>query len=756
MNWFRSLRARILLALTPSQSAWHGAALGTFLITLALLAYLATGVIEPGRWTWLPAAIYIAIPLLLALIVGLLFPIAALMGKMPRLFRFALLWSLALWALALLLGPGALEGIWLPLYACAASILLGGGAWAWLSSRHRAERNRMAAAAAVIGFAALDALLIYVLLPSDTPRILPPKVWVDAAAQPKLDPTLDQPGPLNVQTLTYGSGSDLRRPQYAEAVALKTNPIDGSEYLSGWDGTLGWARTQYWGFGPEALPRNARVWYPDGPGPFPLLLIVHGNHSMEVSSEDGYEYLGQFLASHGYILASIDENFLNGSFLDISGITTTEILGENEARGIMLLEHLKLWREWNAAEGNPFFGKVDLDKIALIGHSRGGEAVSTAALFNRLAQHPDNGRDTFDYGFNIRSVIAIAPVDGQYWPTAASPHLDGVNYFVLQGQHDGDIRFNMGVDVYDRVKLEPGTGLVKASINVALANHGQFNRLWGDADISGIWKHLLNRGTLLPAEEQESIARATIRAFLDMTLKQDPDRRPLFERPFALAPWSPSSPALVQFATAEDQTLANFDEDIDLNTGTSPTTRIATEGLAAWKEERIKNRLAKRTNNAAVVAWTKPADDATPKPSYALSLAAPITGLTGESRLLLDVAPHPAPENLDVEEGISLKRDDNDPMDFTIELSDTNGNIATTTLSAQAPLLPLQEIRHWKRIVRDNMSLVESAFQTYAIPLNRFTPAGAQIDLSALANVRLRFDKSNSGAVYLDNVGVRN
>ena len=37
---------------------------------------------------------------------------------------------------------------------------------------------------------------------------------------------------------------------------------------------------------------NARVWYPDGPGPFPLALIVHGNHKMAEFSDPGYAISG--------------------------------------------------------------------------------------------------------------------------------------------------------------------------------------------------------------------------------------------------------------------------------------------------------------------------------------------------------------------------------------------------------------------------------------------------------------------------------
>src|SRR5690606_30096297 len=126
---------------------------------------------------------------------------------------------------------------------------------------------------------------------------------------------------------------------------------------------------------------------------------------MKDFSDPGYDYLGNLLASRGFILASIDENFLNGA-----------IRNENDARGWMLLKHLELWRELNDSAGGPFYRKVDMDRIALIGHSRGGEAVGHAAAFNRLAHYPDDATVTFDFGFGIRSLIAIAPVDGQYKP----------------------------------------------------------------------------------------------------------------------------------------------------------------------------------------------------------------------------------------------------------------------------------------------------------------------------------------------------
>ena len=52
-----------------------------------------------------------------------------------------------------------------------------------------------------------------------------------------------------------------------------------------------------------------------------------------------------------------------------------------------------------------------------MGHSRGGEAVADAAAFNDLTYYPDDASLKFDFGFDIKGVVSIAPVDGQYLPT---------------------------------------------------------------------------------------------------------------------------------------------------------------------------------------------------------------------------------------------------------------------------------------------------------------------------------------------------
>jgi dienelactone hydrolase len=200
-----------------------------------------------------------------------------------------------------------------------------------------------------------------------------------------------------------------------------------------------------------------------------------------------------------------------------------------------LLEHLKLWREWNQAAGNPFQGKVDLARIALMGHSRGGEAAATAALFNRLHYYPENANIRFDYGFAIQAVVAIAPADGQYKPAGQSRWIEDVSYLTLQGAQDADVSSFMGSRQWEHVRYtQPGSPWFKAErfkaeIYAYRANHGQFNTVWGRTDAGEPLSWFLNLKPLLAPEAQRRIAKTYIAAFLEATLKDRREYLPLFE-----------------------------------------------------------------------------------------------------------------------------------------------------------------------------------------------------------------------------------
>ncbi|MEA3461162.1 MAG: hypothetical protein U9R49_04720, partial [Bacteroidota bacterium] len=204
------------------------------------------------------------------------------------------------------------------------------------------------------------------------------KAWSMEAANLPAELEIDNPalpGPYRIDSLSYGWGRDKPRKEFGSRADLITEPVDGSSFLDGWDKLSGKLRTLYWKMGPDSLALNGRVWFPEGQGPFPLVLMVHGNHLDRDYSDSGYGYLGRHFASHGIIAVSVDENFLNGAWSDFSSGLETE----NDCRGWLLLKHLEQWREWNSCDTLPFYNKVDMDRVVLIGHSRGGEAVSVAS-----------------------------------------------------------------------------------------------------------------------------------------------------------------------------------------------------------------------------------------------------------------------------------------------------------------------------------------------------------------------------------------
>src|SRR6516164_7582335 len=156
-----------------------------------------------------------------------------------------------------------------------------------------------------------------------------------------------------------------------------------------------------WPFFNTNVPLNGHICVPHGRGPFPLAVFAHGNHNPFENSTPGYLYLCQLLASHGIIAATIDVNFLNGANF-----------GENDARAIIHLEHLRQFRSWNNTAAHPLRGKVDLNRILIVGHSRGGEAVGHASFFNRLAAIGpvvlDGSAGLGPYRFGLTAVATIA------------------------------------------------------------------------------------------------------------------------------------------------------------------------------------------------------------------------------------------------------------------------------------------------------------------------------------------------------------
>ncbi|WP_455714346.1 poly(ethylene terephthalate) hydrolase family protein [Anaerosporobacter sp.] len=228
------------------------------------------------------------------------------------------------------------------------------------------------------------------------------EAFVDAIAQ----------GEVEVASLEYGVG---------DSFDLQSNTYNLSLFAQRDSSLSGWVMDKYFDYDLKNAPITGKVWYPTTEKDCPVLFIVHGNHNYTTDSYLGYDYLGKYLASNGYVVVSVNENSCN------------QLGNENDGRAILLLENIKQVLKYNKDKTNPLYQKIDEENIAIAGHSRGGECVSTAYLFNGYDVYPDNGNIKFNYNFSIKSIIAIAPTADQYMPAQHEVSISDVNYLLIHG-----------------------------------------------------------------------------------------------------------------------------------------------------------------------------------------------------------------------------------------------------------------------------------------------------------------------------------
>lgn len=611
-------------------------------------------------------------------------------------------------------------------------------------SRGGRARGLLLTLAAAGAMALLAMLASWLAQPGVSDGPVQPAQAVAAAPIGEPDPSLR--GPYRVRTLNYGSGTDRRRPEFGANVALRTATVNARPFVKELEGFQASVRRRYWGFGPEAYPLNGRVWYPEGSGPFPLVLVVHGNYDMGSSSDRGLAWLGELLASRGMIVTSVDQNFLNMTLM-AGGLTR-----DTAARGWMLLEHLRLWRGWSASAGNPFHGRVDLDRIALIGHSRGGEAVAIAAAFNKMGYYPDDARVAFDYGFPIRAVVALSPTDGQSNPADRPVALENVDYLLLHGAHDGDVMQFAGDRQYNRVSFTGEGDRFKASVYIHRANHVQFNTVWGRADQPAPLGWFLNLHPLLAGEEQRRVAAVCISGFLEAALRGRRGYRALFHNDMAAAaPWLPRTTYVTRHEESSFRLLTDYEEDADVTTTSAPGGAVRAAGFSLWREQDARLRKTLRRKHAVYLGW-KPGGGV---PTYALTLPDGFAGaakLDGASRLVLDIAeldenPDPA--------ATGRRNRRKEPLDFTVELRDRNGTVARLPLSHFGGVpLPLKT-RYMKWAALEGLfgTKAEPVFETLELPLDDFAVAAPGFAPADLQSITFAFDRSDRGVVAFNRVG---
>ncbi len=482
--------------------------------------------------------------------------------------------------------------------------------------------------------------------------------------------------------------------------------------------------TAPWPFGNTTVPLNGHVCIPHGRGPFPIALFAHGNHLPLQNSTPGYLYLCELLASHGIIAATIDVNFLNGFNF-----------GENDARAIVHLEHMKQFRTWNGVPQHPLQQKIDLNRILLVGHSRGGEGVGHASLFNPLsALQPtvfspvvplDGSAGLGPYRFNLSAVAAIAPTDRQYEPIAG-PTVVPDRYFLMHGSRDGDVSTFEGYNTYNRAHaVDPANptvsdGKLKALLWVIAANHNQFN---------SIWPSETPPATTMPRADQEQVAKVHLGALAQALLLNRSRYLAVLRDHAAAVAWAPVGADFVsQYQDTQRLFVQHNQESL-----AAPEISAPVQGTVTADSVLTARQLADLVNAGAPVS------------TITLRLEWASLG----ARFMLNLSPSTLPGGsfktlaLRVGQSTEAANPAGRDQDFTVEVSSGSRTAAIPASSLHLLLYPDVVFGAGKIVM-----------QTLRLRLKRLAELG--VELRDLRTIALVFDRRASGVIYVGDVQLSN
>ena len=252
--------------------------------------------------------------------------------------------------------------------------------------------------------------------------------------------------------------------------------------------------------------------------PAPLILLLHGNHGncresldsvddycstnqdhecpwsgwVTTPNAEGMAFQAETLAAQGYIAASISGNAMN---------CRDDYILE---RAQLIVAHLRAWHDWQNAGSSPLSDELtqyaNLEMVGLIGHSRGGDAVSHVPTL--LQNNPEEG-------VHVESVFSIAPTD---FHTAEV--LD-THYATLLPACDGDVASLSGREIYDR-SVQDGNPVWQAQALYIGANHNFFSTEWAYND--GGW--VCRDAEMVGKQAQQGWLEATIGPWFQATLEQ--------------------------------------------------------------------------------------------------------------------------------------------------------------------------------------------------------------------------------------------
>ena len=243
---------------------------------------------------------------------------------------------------------------------------------------------------------------------------------------------------------------------------------------------------------------------PDGEGPFPVALIVHGAYEFcstlieevdvypcppedDLRQYEGFSYLAEALAARGYIavIPDLSAEFNNGYGFPVFGERSVQII---EAH----LDALEAGEGFDVDVA----GKGDFSRLVIAGHSRGGPLA--------VRYITDDGTAT--RSASALALLAPAPLAPKAKIPATMPTA------LVIAQCDGDVG-TKGPLQYRNKQLKPLRKTLTTYYTIPGGTHNAFSTQLG-SDPSSPCKE----EKLLAPEEQQAFASSFVPDFFDMAL----------------------------------------------------------------------------------------------------------------------------------------------------------------------------------------------------------------------------------------------
>ena len=475
--------------------------------------------------------------------------------------------------------------------------------------------------------------------------------------------------------------------------------------------------------------RGQRLYYPSDIALMtnvPLVVMSHGNGHQYT----WYDYLGNHLASHGYVMMSHENNTQPG----IESASSTTLTNTDYLLGNL-----------GTIAGGALLGRLDVAHITWLGHSRGGEGVVRA--YDRVRENPNLVQN-----FTYQDIALIGSIAPTVFLNASESDPHDVDYFLIGAGADGDVsgRPNCSQCQYFRLN-DRSVGTVQ-TLYIHGAAHNDFN-------CCGI-----NDGTgpnLIGRAQGQLIAKSYFLALIEYYIKGNRATKEYLTRLYDdLGPSGINPNVEISLSYRELNNPANRVID-DFQTATS-TTLSSSGGAVAYDVSNLFEGFNEDTDDTFTPRTTDPMNGMIFHSDGGDFTRGAIFDYTvGETRFM-EFEVIPGYRDVRGHRYISFRaaqgtrhaetRALDGPHSFAVTLRDGSGTTSTVRFGSWGALSPL-----YPRTGSGDYAGWVSEMNTVRIPLAAFETDGSGLDLSDIEAVRFEFGSdfgSPRGRIGIDDIQI--